>query len=95
MAPKYKGIPKIGEYLSDVDRLEDLPFSYIKFLELVSIEMKNRVYLRQGQVMSDVISKIAPDFGIEILADHKYDPYYDDKKITNFIIKCFESGILK
>lgn len=95
MTPKYKGIPKFGHYLSEIEKSEDLPFSFVKFLELVSAEMKNRPYLRQGQIMSDIISKITPDFGIEILAHHKYDPYYDDKKINDFIIKCFECGILK
>lgn len=95
MTPKYKGIPKLGQYLADVDRPEELPFSYIKFLEMVSNEMKNRVYLRQGQVMSDIITKIAPEFSLDMLGNIKYDPYYDDKKINEFIIKCFECGILK
>lgn len=95
MSAKYKDIPKFGQYLENIQQVDELPFSYVSFLELVSIEMKNKPFMRQGQIMSDIISKIAPDTDIEILAYHKYDPYYDDKKINNFIIRCFELGILK
>ncbi len=64
-------------------------------MENVSYIMKNKPFLRQGQIMSNIIEKISPDFFEYIIDNHKFDPYYDDRKIKDFIVKCFEFGILK
>lgn len=90
---KYKGIPKINDFEKIL--AEELPYSYIEFMTHVSNLMKNKPSIRQGQAMVDIMTKIEPKFSDFILGHSIYDPYYDDKKINSFIIKCFESGILK
>jgi len=94
MLPRYKGIPKIDVF-EDIPSDPDLPYSYIKFMEDVSYIMLYRPALRQGQVMSNIIERISPDFFSYIVDNHQFDPFYDNKKIPKFIIKCFEFGILK
>jgi hypothetical protein len=64
-------------------------------MEDVSYLMKQRTSLRQGQVMSNIIERISADFFSYIITNNEFDPFYDDKKIQKFIIKCFEFGILK
>lgn len=90
---RYKAIPKINDF-SEV-HTEELPYSYIEFMNHVSKLMKHKPWLRQGAAMVDIITRIDSVFAESILGHSIYDPYYDDKKISTFIIKCFESGILK
>lgn len=94
MTPKYKGILKINDSHSTINNVE-LPYSYCVFFERVVELMKNRPALRQGQAMSIIIETISSKFADEIMGSTKHDPFYDDKRINNFIIKCFQDGILK
>lgn len=94
MVAKYSAIPKIN--LTQVfPNTPDLPYSYIEFMEHISNYMKELPTLRQGQAMEIIMSYIAPKFSDSLLGHLTYDPFYDNKKIKDFIIKCFECGILK